>query len=46
MNTDKLKWPVWEEREFAAFVHRAHGVAAMNGTVTLEIGIVAADERR
>jgi hypothetical protein len=20
MNTDKFKWPVWEEREFAAFV--------------------------
>ena len=30
------------EREFAAFVHCARGVAAMNGTVTLEIALAAA----
>jgi dTDP-4-amino-4,6-dideoxygalactose transaminase len=30
------------EREFAAFVHCAHGVAAMNGTVTLEMALWAA----
>jgi dTDP-4-amino-4,6-dideoxygalactose transaminase len=30
------------EREFAAFVHCAHGVSAMNGTVTLEMALAAA----
>src|SRR5580704_16220846 len=30
------------EREFAAFVHCAHGVSAMNGTVTLEMALLAA----
>src|SRR5690348_8537452 len=29
------------EREFAAFQHCAHGVAAMNGTVTLEMALAA-----
>lgn len=31
------------EREFAGFVHCAHGVSAMNGTVTLEMALAAAD---
>jgi dTDP-4-amino-4,6-dideoxygalactose transaminase len=30
------------EREFASFVHCAHGVSAMNGTVTLEMALGAA----
>ena len=30
------------EHEFAAFVHCAHGVSAMNGTVTLEMALAAA----
>jgi dTDP-4-amino-4,6-dideoxygalactose transaminase len=30
------------EREFAAFQQCAHGVAAMNGTVTLEMALAAA----
>jgi 3-amino-5-hydroxybenzoate synthase len=30
------------EREFAAFQHSAHCVSAMNGTVTLEMGLTAA----
>jgi dTDP-4-amino-4,6-dideoxygalactose transaminase len=30
------------ESEFAAFVHCAHGVSAMNGTVTLEMALAAA----
>src|SRR3984957_12602161 len=30
------------EREFAAFVQCAHGVSAMNGTVTMEMALLAA----
>ena len=30
------------ERDFAAFTHCAHGISAMNGTVTLEIALAAA----
>src|ERR1022692_626921 len=31
------------EREFAAFAHCAHAISAMNGTVTLEMALCAAD---
>ncbi|HLY17418.1 MAG TPA: aminotransferase class I/II-fold pyridoxal phosphate-dependent enzyme, partial [Bryobacteraceae bacterium] len=31
------------EREFAAWAHCAHGVSAMNGTVTLEMALCAAE---
>src|SRR5579862_3827745 len=33
------------EREFAEFTHCAHGISAMNGTVTLEMALSAADVR-